>query len=237
MSLAEWQRDLAACIAAPPGTVASGAVSDHDGPGLALTRMLARNWRATRLRHALPLTMRALPATARDELLAAYCDTRPCVSFFPVHEARSFSAFLAEHPASPPHLASIAALEVALIDAFEAGVFDDTASAPARGPLRLARGASRVRFGACPERVLAAALAGTELPPDGGPCHELLIAPGGFVRPLTAAERDVLDACEDGRIPLPGEVTAALIATNVLVESTPHRHANDSGESQECTYL
>ena len=99
MSLADWQRELAARIAAPHA--AAAAAGDLDQPGLALTRMLQRNWRHTRLTHALPLTMLALPAAGRDELLADYCDVCPCVSFFPVHEARSFAGYLARLPTPP----------------------------------------------------------------------------------------------------------------------------------------
>ncbi|MBL9107280.1 MAG: hypothetical protein JNL82_40695 [Myxococcales bacterium] len=221
MSLAEWQRDLAAAVAAPSGAAAASA---HDGPGLALTRMLARNWRATRLRHALPLTTRALPAAGRDELLAAYCDACPCVSFFPAHEARSFAEFLAGRPGAAPHLASIAALEVAMIDAFEAEVFGDAATARphAHGPLHLARGATRVRFAGPPERVLAAALAGLEPPPAGAE-HELLVAPG-VVRPPSAAEREALDACADGRPP-PADAAATLLADGVLAVVDPYAYS------------
>ena len=214
MSLAEWQTELVARVTAPGHALT--------GPGLALTRMLQRNWRYTRLTHALPLTMRALPAAARDQLLAEYCDTYPCVSFFPVHEARGFAGYFAGLRVQPPHVASIAALEVAMIDAFEAEVFGD-AAAPrrgARGPLRLARGASRIRFSAPPEQVLAAALGGHELPPVDATDHELLVAPGiaGLARPPTADERRLLDACERGSADLVEPTTvAALLREQVLV--------------------
>lgn len=223
MSLADWQRDLAARVAAP--RVAAGIAGDIDEPGLRLTRMLQRNWRYTRLTHALPLTMLALPAGARDELLADYCDACPCVSFFPVHEARGFADFLAGLRSRPPHVASIAALEVAMIDAFEAGVFDDGAAprAGARGSLRLARGASRVRFAAPPEQVLAAALARRELPPAETADHELIVAPGiaGLARAPSADERRVLDACGDGRDAAElAEAATTLLAERVLVRMT-----------------
>lgn len=215
MSLAEWQRDLVARVTAPSGAPAGSA-------GLALTRMLQRNWRYTRLTHALPLTMLALPAAGRDELLADYCDVCPCVSFFPVHEARSFAGYLARLPTPPPHVASIAAMEVALIDAFEADVFDDAATPrpDARGTLRLARGASRVRFSAAPEQVLGAALAGRALPRTDATDHELLVAPGiaGLARPPTAEERRLLDACERGCADeLEASAAASLLGERVLV--------------------
>ncbi len=223
MSLAEWQRDLAAHVAAPAGTPPGVAMRDLDGPGLALTRMLQRTWRYTRLTHALPLTMRALPAEAREDLLIAYCDAIPCVSFFPVHEARSFARFLAERESTPPHLASIAALEVALIDAFEADVFGDArAPRPGEGGLRLACGASRVRFSAPPEQVLTAALSGALLPPAGETSHELLVAPGidGLARRPTAAEQQLLDACEaSGDAESPDEVATTLISAQVLARA------------------
>lgn len=222
MSLAEWQRDLAAHVAAPAGTPPGAAMRDLDGPGLALTRMLQRTWRYTRLTHALPLTMRALPAEAREDLLAAYCDAIPCVSFFPVHEARSFARFLAERESTPPHLASIAALEVALIDAFEADVFGDAGAPRAgEGGLRLARGVSRVQFSAPPEQVLTAALSGVLLPPAGETSHELLVAPGidGLARRPTAAERQLLDACESGDPESSGEVATTLISAQVLARA------------------
>lgn len=219
MSLAEWQRALAAAVTAP-----TAARVGQDDPGLALTRMLQRNWRYTRLTHALPLTMRALSRDERDELLARYCDTCPCVSFFPVHEARSFAGFLAGLPLRSPHLASIAAMEVAMIDAFEAGVFGDAASprTDAGGPLRLAVGASRVRFAASPGRVLSAALAGGELPATDAADHELLVAPGiaGLARAPTADERRVLDECERGEPTGPADVVAALLAEQVLARAS-----------------
>jgi hypothetical protein len=223
MSLAEWQRDLAAHIAAPAGAAPGAAMRDLDGPGLALTRMLQRTWRYTRLTHALPLTMRALPADAREGLLAAYCDAIPCVSFFPVHEARSFARFLAEREPTPSHLASIAALEVALIDAFEADVFGD-AGTPRAGKdgLHVACGASRVQFSAPPGDVLTAALAGAPLPPVGELSHELLVAPGiaGHARAPTAVERQLLDDCEEScDAGPPGDVAANLIAEQVLARA------------------
>lgn len=221
MSLAEWQRELVARITAPGGARTGPAPAAHDCPGVALTRMLQRNWRYTRLTHALPLTMRVLPATARDELLAGYCDTCPCVSFFPVHEARSFAGYLARLPAPPPHVASIAALEVAMIDALEADVFGDAARPrpDAGGALRLARGASRVRFAAPPEQVLAAALAGRSLPAADAADHELLVAPGisGLARPPTAEERRLLDACERGAADQASPLTAAVLLTEQVL--------------------
>lgn len=220
MSLADWQRDLAARIAAPHA--AAAAAGDLDRPGLALTRMLQRNWRHTRLTHALPLTMRALPAGARRRVLSEYCDVCPCVSFFPAHDARSFADYLATRR-DQPHVASIAALEVAMIDAFEAGVFGEVATprADTRGPLRLARGASRVRFSAAPDQVLASALAHRELPPAAAD-HELLVAPGipGLARTASPGERQLLDGCAAGREDVPVEwsdIAATLIAEQVLV--------------------
>jgi len=222
VSLADWQRELAARIAAP--RAAAAAAGDPGQPGLALTRMLQRNWRHTRLTHALPLTMRALPAGARHALLSDYCDACPCVSFFPVHEARGFAGFLASLAASPPHAASIAAMEVALIDAFEAGVFADAAAprAETAGSLQMARGASRVRFTAPPEQVLASALARREPPPPAAEDHELLIAPGipGLARPASAAERRLLDLCAAGAVHIPVELAAAaatLLGERVVV--------------------
>lgn len=221
MSLADWQRELAARITAP--RAAAAAAGDLDQPGLALTRMLQRNWRHTRLTHALPLTMRALPAAARHALLSDYCDACPCVSFFPVHEARGFAGFLAALDSSPPHAASIAAMEVALIDAFEVDVFADAAPrADAAGSLKMARGASRVRFVAPPEQVLASALARRELPPPAAEDHELLIAPGipGLARTASAAERRLLDLCAAGAVHIPVELAAAaatLLGERVVV--------------------
>jgi hypothetical protein len=221
VSLADWQRDLAARIAAPH----AAAAGDLDHPGLALTRMLQRNWRHTRLTHALPLTMRVLPAGARQRMLSDYCDVYPCVSFFPAHDARGFAEFLVA-AGDQPHVASIAALEVAMIDAFEAGVFGDVSAlrADAHGPLRLARGASRVRFTAPPELVLATALARRELPPAAEE-HELLVAPGipGLVRSPSASERQLLDSCAEGLEEVPVEFTGAaatLLAERVLVRMT-----------------
>lgn len=216
MALADWQRGLAALITAaepgPPAPADSGlSKRERDwltataaDRGLHVTRDVQRSWRRNRLRAALPLTMAALNPDQRPALVAAYLDACPCVSFFHVHEGRRFRDFLAAGPPPAPHIFAIAALEIAVHDAEEWLVFAGDAEQPGECPddllLRLHPGATRVRFDAPPEHVLAAVLIGSELPPCDQRRHEMIVAPGlpNFGRPLTDLEIELLDRCTAG---------------------------------------
>lgn len=218
MALADWQRALAALLTAPEGhppAPATDGLSPPErawlaatarDPGLRVTRDVQRAWRRVRLGAALPLTMAALPADDRPGLVAAFLDACPCVSFFHVHEGRLFLRFLAERRPSIPHVLGLAALEVAIHDAGEWLVFadaDETGEAPMcpdDARLDLHPGATRVRFDAAPEQVLASVLAGSDPPPPDGTRHEMIVAPGvpNFGRTLTGPEIALLDRCAAG---------------------------------------
>lgn len=217
MGLREWQRGLTALIVAaderPPAIDAEGLSADERAwldraaadPGRRLTREAQRAWRRIRLTSALPLTMASLDPSSRRDLVDAYCDACPCVSFFHAHEGRAFAAYLRRTGAAGPHPTSLAALESAVADADAWTLFDDEDPSIEEEPgledrLTLHPAAARIPFAAAPEAVIGAVLAGAAPPPVDGDGFEMIVAPGvrGLGRVMSTIERRVLDGCERG---------------------------------------
>lgn len=212
MGLHEWQRELSAMVTSGLGTtpqlVEAGLTADERrwllattrDSGLRVTRHAQRSWRRMRLLNALPMTMRVLPIEDREVLVESYLDTIACVSFFYTHEGRGFARFLAT-ASTDPHALALASFEVAVADALEYPLFEAAQPASrsihADSRLRMHPAATLVSFAAAPERVIAATLAGVELPPPEQEPYVLLVTPGlpSLARTVDRVELARLEAC------------------------------------------
>lgn len=215
MTLLAWQRDLAGLVLADGGTGVGGSLSDDEAawlelagaaPGLALTKVVQRWWRAFRVRAAVPLTMACLEPTAEGRLDAFLdADRRP--SSFLVTEALGFLSFLLDGDVSRPHLAPVVAFERSMLVLSQAAATGaasaPTGPPPPDRPLRRHPGAATVTFEAPPAAVFASLLGGMPPPPPGPDAHVLLLAPHlpHLCRAATAGEQRVLQRFAEPGVP------------------------------------
>jgi len=168
--------------------------------GFALTALVPRWWRETRVRRSARLTFAALGAEAPARL-QDYLRAVPSFTLFFVPEGVAFLEYVAALSV-PTHVRAVARFERAM---WRARLSDRPATAPSSAPpddappdgalpddarpMRHAD-ATIVAFEAPPDQVLAALVQGLPLPEPDGAAHHVLVAPGlsGLWRPATDAE-------------------------------------------------
>lgn len=142
--------------------------------GFALTALVPRWWRETRIRRSARLTFAALGA-AGPALLRDYQVAVPNFTLFFVPETARFFDFLETRPA-PPHAHAVARFERAMWNARLTTLPPSPPGADAeilRHP-----DAAIVSFTAPPEDLFAALLGGTPLPDESSELHHALVSPG-----------------------------------------------------------
>lgn len=174
-------------------------------PGFDFTCVIQRGWCELRTRSAARLTMTALPAELRDEIVATWLARGGGTDSFFATETEALLEFVAARLVPESHLASICRMEQAAHRASAAARdFAATGTAveplPSGAHLQLHPAAGLVRFRASPAVVLAAAMSGSALPPATDDVHALVFAPGllELCRTATPDEVAVLDACAPG---------------------------------------
>jgi len=175
-------------------------------PGFAFTCGIQESWCALRARSAARLTMAALPAAQRQDLLATWLARGGGTGSFFATETVAFLDFVASQLPPGSHLASICRMEQAAhrashaardgaatpSDASRVGVPRDPAACVQRHP-----SASLVVFHAAPEAVLAAAFRGAPWPAHTDDAYALLFAPGlpALCRRAQPDEAAMFEAC------------------------------------------
>ena len=210
-----------------------------DTPGFELTCSIQRWWRELRLKASSRLTLKALSAQVRAELLRTWLDSRTETSFFYAREAVAFLDFVLDRLPAAPHLASICRFERAVHLASQASEALSAKSEPMASLLPEARvrrhpAAALVVFAAPSESVFGALMAGASLPEVSRDEFPLFIAPGlpSLCRPATALEATLWTECADTiSVPnlcangnAPPKAVLELLQANVLVleESLQH---------------
>jgi hypothetical protein len=171
-------------------------------PGMRLTCTIQRWWRQMRLQQTVRLTLAALPAARRLQVVPAYIAAVPCTSLFFIPEARQFLDFVLHTVTGVPHLDAIARFEHALWCAREAEDTsvctppDITALSPSR-VLHRHQAAALISFSAPPEQLLHALLQGLPVPAPDNRAYAVLVAPRlpHYWRPVTPDEAHLFTAC------------------------------------------
>lgn len=191
-------------------------------PGFGFTCTIQRAWCALRTRSAARLTMTALPAELRHEIVAAWLARGGGTGSFFATETEALLDFVAARLPPESHLASICRMEQAAHRVSAAArdfiaTYTSAEALPSGAYLQRHPAASVVRFRALPAAVLAAAMSGSAWPPATDDSHALLFAPGlpALCRGATSDEVAVFDACAPGPRPAAalgsdGRITDAL---------------------------
>lgn len=185
-------------------------------PGLEFTCLIQRSWCELRARSAARLTMTALPAELRHEIVAAWLARGGGTASFFATETHALLDFVATHLPPGSHLASICRMEQAAHRASAAArdfiaTHTSVEALPSGAHLQRHPAASLVRFRAPPAAVVAAALSGTAWPPLEDDGYALVFAPGlpAMCRSATPAEVALFDACAAGTRPAAALVSGA----------------------------
>jgi hypothetical protein len=188
-------------------------------PGFGFTCFIQRSWCELRARSAARLTMTALPAELRRDIVAAWLARGGGTASFFATETDALLDFVAARLPPESHLASICRMEQAAHRVSAAArdfiaTHTSVEALPSGAELQRHPAASLVRFHAPPAAVLAAALSGTAWPALADDGHALVFAPGlpAMCRSATPAEVALLDACVAGTRPAAALVSGAAAA-------------------------
>lgn len=150
-------------------------------PGLHLTMAVHRSWCEGRAARAARLTLSALPAAKRRQLLEEWVNRGGGTASFFAAEADGFLTFLERHLPEPSHIRTLCELERATIRASEGATDFVSPACPwitSRAVLRRGRHASLVNFHAEPSQLIPAFYGEAPLPPVSPDPYPMCFAPG-----------------------------------------------------------
>jgi hypothetical protein len=143
--------------------------------GFAITQRVQREWRAFRIRNALPLTTRLLAGALADLMPRYLVDVREPASFF-LREAEQFVAWC--DVVGVAHFDAVSRFELAMLRAAQVTGDPIPSDPPAGDVVVLATaGTDVVEFNGPPALVLGSLAAGEQPPTPGAGRHHLLCAP------------------------------------------------------------
>jgi hypothetical protein len=190
--------------------------------GFRLTCTVQRWWRKLAIAEGASLVVALLTRFDHADLVTRYLAAHDAASLFPLTDALHFLEFVLEHPPSVPHIESVAAFELGLLQLTRAAALGQLPDRPptARDPDQpVARHALArlVQFSSPPNEVLGAILSGGRLPGRPSEPHWLLLAPHlqNLCRLTSATEARVFRTLQC-RTPEELEAFAALWACGAL---------------------
>lgn len=163
--------------------------------GFAITQRVQREWRAFRIRNALPLTTRLLADALADLMPRYLIDVREPASFF-LREAEQFVAWCDVDRVA--HFDAVSRFELAMLRAAQV-TGDPIPSDPPGGDVLVhaTAGTDVIEFSAPPALVLGSLVAGEHPPTPGAARHQLLCAPRACREALPGEQSMMARLCRE----------------------------------------